>query len=189
MKRLALCALPALALAALMASDAPARWLVLEDPPARVDAALVLGGDSWWERTTLGVTLVQSGQAGLLVLAGSDAPPGEPDFEAKALELGVPPALIRVQRRAGTTRESLLAVAPLLRAEGVRSVALVTSRYHQRRAFLAARKALPGVTIRNRPAPPSPRDPAGRWWQADGPRRFVLSEYAKLAYYLVRGWV
>jgi uncharacterized SAM-binding protein YcdF (DUF218 family) len=146
-RRLALCALPVLAFGALLASDAPARWLVLEDAPAKVDAALVLGGDSWWERTTLGVTLVQSGQAGLLVLAGSDAPPGEPDFEAKALELGIPPALIRVERRAGTTRESLLAVAPLLRAEGVRSVALVTSRYHQRRAFLAARKALPGVTI------------------------------------------
>ncbi len=189
MRRRVLCVVPVLSLGALVLSDAPARWLVLEDPPGTVDAALVLGGDSWWERTTLGVTLVLTGQAGLLVLAGSDSPPGAPDFEAKALELGVPPSRIRVKRDAWTTRESLVAGAPPLRTEGVRSVALVTSRYHQRRAFLAARKALPGVTIRDRPAPQSPRDPPGRLWQADGMRRFVFSEYAKLAYYLMRGWV
>jgi uncharacterized SAM-binding protein YcdF (DUF218 family) len=132
---------------------------------------------------------VLSGRARLLILAGRDAPAGSPDFVAKALELGVPVARLRVIPDPATTRDSLLAVAPLLKAEGIKSLALVTSRFHQRRAFLAARKALPGTLIRNHPAPASPQEPVGRWWRAEQTRRSVLSEYAKLAYYALRGWI
>jgi uncharacterized SAM-binding protein YcdF (DUF218 family) len=168
----------------------PARWLVLEDPPQSVDAALVLGGDYWFERTRTAAGLVRSGRAQLLVLAGRDFPPGSPmDLRAKALELGVPADRIRVDSTGLTTRESLVAVAPLLRAASVHSVALVTSPYHQRRAFLAARRALPGVHIVNRPATPSLYEPPERWWRASATRNFVVSEYAKLAYYAARGWL
>lgn len=170
-------------------SEAPSRWLEIKDPPGPVDAALVLGGDSRWQRTTLGVRLARSGQARLLILAGRDASAGGPDFADKALELGMPVSRLRVVRDASTTREALLAVAPLLRAEGVRSVALVTSRHHQRRAFLTARKALPGISIRNQPAPASPEEPVGRWWRVEHTRSIVISEYAKLAYYALRGWI
>jgi uncharacterized SAM-binding protein YcdF (DUF218 family) len=87
-----------------------------------------------------------------------------------------------------STHESLLAVAPILREEGVRSVALVTSPYHQRRALLTARKALPGLRIWSRPALPSSWSPRA-WWRDAYTRRIVFSEYGKLLYYALRGWV
>jgi uncharacterized SAM-binding protein YcdF (DUF218 family) len=86
------------------------------------------------------------------------------------------------------TREALVAVADILRAEGVTSVALVTSPYHQRRTYLTARKALRGVRLFNHPVRVSFWDQR-RWWQKWGSRRIVLTEYGKLVYYALRGWI
>jgi uncharacterized SAM-binding protein YcdF (DUF218 family) len=83
----------------------------------------------------------------------------------------------------------MVAVRPILVAEGVRTLVLVTSPYHQRRASAAARKALGGtVQVVDYPARPSSWSPR-RWWATAHSRRVVVSEYLKLAYYAARGWV
>lgn len=188
LRRAALLAVPSAAVGVFLLRDLPARWLVLADAPGPVDAALVLTGDPWFERTATGAALVREGQARLLVLAGREQSYGRQSLREKAIALGVPPDRIRCEATARTTRETMLTVAPLLRRERVRSVALVTSPYHQRRAFLAARKALPGVTIRNHPA--SPAYSARRdWWREEDTRTSVILEYVKLLYYAIRGWV
>lgn len=171
-------------------SDAPAHWLVLEDPPGPADAAVVLAGDPDYERTATGAAIVRSGGARLLVLTGGQAGPGDSagSLWEKAVAMGVPPAAIRSETVSHTTHESLLAVAPILARERVRAVVLVTSPYHQRRAFLVARKAWPGITIRNRPATPSSWSPRN-WWGSERSRGIVLSEYGKLIYYALRGWL
>jgi uncharacterized SAM-binding protein YcdF (DUF218 family) len=176
------------ATAALVLSDLPARLLVAETPPARVDAALVLAGDPWYERTATAAAMVRSGEAYLLVVTGGERGPGDSaaSLRDKAIELGVPPERIRMEAVSRSTWESLVAVAPILRREGVRSVALVTSPYHQRRSLLAARKALPGLELRCRPALPSSWSPRG-WWRDPYARRAVFSEYGKLLYYLLSG--
>jgi uncharacterized SAM-binding protein YcdF (DUF218 family) len=66
-------------------------------------------------------------------------------------------------------------------------VAVVTSPYHQRRAVWAARRTLRGVEIVSRPAEPAGWKPEG-WWKTRWGRRIVLGEYARLAYYIMRGW-
>jgi len=177
-------------LAALVGSDLPAHWLVLEDPRERVDAAVVMAGDPYYERTGAAAALVRSGQARLLVVTGGEPGPGDSaqSLREKAIDLGVAAEVIRMEAVSSGTHESLEAIAPILRAEGVQSIALVTSPYHQRRAFLTARKALPGVRIVNRPARPSNWDPR-RWWRRAYTRRIVVREYAKLAYYALRGWL
>jgi uncharacterized SAM-binding protein YcdF (DUF218 family) len=175
----------------LLARDRPAHWLVLEDEPAAEDAAVVLAGDPEYERTTAGSRLVLSGRCRLLILTGGEEGPGDgaPSLREHALGLGVPPDRIRMESASHSTRESLVNVLPILRKEGVRSVALVTSPYHQRRAYLAARRAWPAeVAIRNRPARPSvwaPRD----WWRDAWSRKVVVSEYGKLVYYALRRWL
>jgi uncharacterized SAM-binding protein YcdF (DUF218 family) len=79
------------------------------------------------------------------------------------------------------------AIRPILEREGIRSLVVVTSPYHQRRAVWAARRTLRGIEIVSRPADPSRWRPEG-WWKTRFNRRIVLGEYAKLVYYVVRGW-
>jgi len=179
-----------LGLAAFLLSDLPARLLIAEDPPERVDAVVVLAGDPWYERTATAAAMVRSGEAHLLVVTGGEPGPGDSaeSLRDKAIALGVPAERIRMEAVSRSTRESLLAVAPILRREGARKVALVTSPYHQRRTLLAARKALPGVALRSRPALPSAWSPRG-WWREPDSRRVVFSEYGKLLYYLLSGWI
>jgi uncharacterized SAM-binding protein YcdF (DUF218 family) len=174
----------------LLFSDLPARWLVVVDPPGPVDAAVVMAGDVGYERTATAARLLQAGQARLLVVTGGEPGPGDSaeSLRARAIALGVPADRIRMETVSRSTREALLAVAPLLAREGVRSIALVSSPYHQRRAVRTARKALPGLVVRSCPASPSFWSPRG-WWREPGSRRIVLTEYGKLLYYAAHGWL
>jgi uncharacterized SAM-binding protein YcdF (DUF218 family) len=171
-------------------ADAPARLLVTEDPPAIADAVVVLAGDPGYERTATAARLVLAGQARLLVLTGGEPGPGDSaaSLRDRAVALGVPLDRIRLEATSHSTREAMLAVAPLLRAEGARSVIVVTSPYHQRRAAGAARRAWPGIAVRSRPASPAAWRPQG-WWSDGASRRVVIGEYVKLAYYWARGWI
>jgi uncharacterized SAM-binding protein YcdF (DUF218 family) len=175
---------------AVLLTDAPARFLVVEDPPAIADAAVVLAGDPDYERTLTAARLVQSGQARLLILTGGQKGPGDgaESLRDRALALGVDPGRIRMETTSTSTRDSLMALRPILDREGVRSVLLVTSPYHQRRAFWCARRAWPGCVIHNHPASPAGWAPVG-WWLTAKSRRLVVSEYGKLIYYGMRGWL
>jgi uncharacterized SAM-binding protein YcdF (DUF218 family) len=177
--------------ACLVLSDAPARFLDVEDPLEPADAALVMTGDPGFERTTAAARLVCAGNARLLVLTGGEPWPGDSaaSLRARALREGVPSDRIRLEDRSTDTRESLVNVAPILRDEAVKTLVLVTSPYHQRRAFLAARRALPGLRIINRPVRTRPWPPVRPWWRDAGTRRLVFQEYAKLVYYGLRGWI
>ena len=110
-------------------------------------------------------------------------------LKKKAMERGVPGKNLIVEDRSVSTREKVEFVRPILAEHGFRSVTLVTSPYHQRRAFLAARKSLgENVTLINSPADPSFWKPEG-WWRDWKSVKIVITEYGKLAYYLSRGWI
>ena len=178
----------ALALAAVFA-DEPARWLVVADPPGWADAAIVLAGDPDYERTNTAVRLFFDGQVGLLILTGGEPGPGDSATSLRdvALRAGVPAERIRLEQVSRSTYGSMVAIQQMLGRERIRSVVVVTSPYHQRRAFWTARRTLRGVEVRSRPADPAGWKPDG-WWKTPWSRRIVLGEYAKLAYYILRGW-
>ncbi len=181
-----------LAILAFLLSDAPARWLVLDDPlPPTFDAALVMAGDPGYERTTTAARLVVEGRARLLILTGGEPGPGDSasSLQAWALRKGVPEDRIRVESVSQGTHSSMLAIRPILDEENVRTLVLVTSPYHHRRAFQTAVRAFgPRVTVFNHPARPAGWKPGG-WWRTSYSRRIVLSENVKLAYYALRGWI
>jgi len=178
----------ALALAAVFA-DEPARWLVMADPPRWADAAVVLAGDPDYERTKTAARLLLEGQVRLLIVTGGEPGPGDSATSLRdvALRAGVPPERIRMEQVSRSTRGSMKAILPILEQEGIRSVAVVTSPYHQRRAVWAARRTLRGVEIVSQPADPAGWKPEG-WWKTRWNRRIVFGEYAKLVYYVIRGW-
>jgi uncharacterized SAM-binding protein YcdF (DUF218 family) len=171
-------------------SPVPPAFLEVEDPTEPADAALVMSGDLGFERTKAAADLVRNGTPRLLILTGGDPWPGDSAASLRevALKRGVPESRIRFEDSSKSTRQSLVNVAPILQREGVRSVILVTSPSHQRRASLAARRALPGIRIINRPIHVEPWPPP-RWWSSSAMRRVVLQEYAKLVYYGLRGWL
>jgi uncharacterized SAM-binding protein YcdF (DUF218 family) len=183
-------ALALLGVLGILARDEAARFLIVDDPPGPSDAIVVMAGDPDYERTRAAVALMRSENVATLILTGGEPGPGDSaeSLRAKALELGVPQPRIRVETTSHTTREAVLAVAPILQSLGARTVTVVTSPYHQRRATAAARRAWPGVTVLSHPASPSVWSPR-RWWGTARSRRAVVTEYAKLLYYGLRGWL
>jgi len=183
-------ALALVALAAAVARDATARFLIVDDPPGPSDAVVVMAGDPDYERTAAAVALMRRENVATLILTGGEPGPGDSaeSLRARAIALGVPETRIHIESVSHSTREAVLAVAPILQSIGARTATVVTSPYHQRRATAAARRAWPGVVVRARAAAPSAWRPE-RWWATAGGRRVVVSEYAKLLYYGVRGWL
>ena len=183
-------ALALVALAAGVARDATARFLIVDDPPGPSDAVVVMAGDPDYERTAAAVALMRRENVATLILTGGEPGPGDSaaSLRTRAIALGVPETRIHIESVSHSTREAVLAVAPILQSIGARTATVVTSPYHQRRATAAARRAWPGVVVRARAAAPSAWRPE-RWWATAGGRRVVVSEYAKLLYYGVRGWL
>ena len=177
-----------LALAAVF-TDEPARWLVAVDPPRPTDAAVVLAGDPDYERTLTASRLFREGQVRLVIVTGGEPGPGDSaeSLRAVAIRAGVPPDRIRMEQVSRSTYGSMVAIRPILEQEGIRSLTVVTSPYHQRRALWSARRTLAGIDVVSRPADPSGWKPEG-WWKTRWGRRIVLGEYAKLGYYILRGW-
>jgi len=183
-------ALALVALAAAVARDATARFLIVDDPPGPCDAVVVMAGDPDYERTAAAVALMRRENIATLILTGGEPGPGDSaeSLRARAIALGVPETRIHIETVSHSTHEAVLAVAPILQSIGARTATVVTSPYHQRRATAAARRAWPGVVVRARAAAPSAWRPE-RWWATAGGRRVVVSEYAKLLYYGMRGWL
>jgi uncharacterized SAM-binding protein YcdF (DUF218 family) len=174
----------------LLARDATARRLVVTDAVQPSDAIVVMAGDPDYERTGTAARLMRSEVAPILILTGGEPGPGDSaeSLRARAIAFGVAPERIRIETVSHSTREAVVAVAPLLAAMGARTVTLVTSPYHQRRAAGAARRAWPGVQVRSWPASPSSWTAEG-WAFSSRGRRVVVTEYAKLLYYRCRGWI
>ncbi|MCU0241742.1 MAG: YdcF family protein [Vicinamibacteria bacterium] len=188
--RITLAILAGVVLFSILFRDLPAEWLAIEDPLATVDAIVVMAGDPDYERTKSAARLMRLQRARWLVLTGGERGPGDSaaSLRDQALALGVPADAIRTESLSHSTREAVVAVEPILRAEQVRSVMLVTSPYHQRRTYYCARRAWPGIILVNRPAQPSSWLPQG-WWRRKASRDVVFKEYVKLAYYALRGWL
>jgi uncharacterized SAM-binding protein YcdF (DUF218 family) len=178
-------------------------FLVVRDAVAPSDAIVVLAG-SLPDRVLHGVDLHHAGLAPLLVLTREGEWPGLEELRARGIEiperfelnrdiarqLGVPEeALVLVEQRAGSTLAEVEALLPELRRRGVRSILLVTSKTHTRRAALIF-AALSGgdIAVRVSPTPYDPYTPED-WWHRRETTRRVVTEYGKwLTFLLVDRW-
>ena len=174
-----------LALAALGLGTA---LLSLRDPPftradgaLRADAALVLSGDVDYLRVRCAAQLWRQGAFRELVVTGAGVGGDSAlALKAEALSAGVAEQAILLETASRSTHENLLFAAPLVRRQGWRRVALVTSASHMGRAQRVARRVLPGVEWIG--VPVADAGPASRvLWQR-------LQEWLKLVGYLLHGW-
>jgi len=173
--------------------------LRLSAPPQRADAVVVFAGGvgesgraggGAQERLKQAVDLYTAGYAPALVLSSGYVYSFKEAevMRALAIDQGVPADRIVLELRAANTRENVTYTTAILRERNWRTILLVSSPYHMRRANLVWRKVAPDVTVV--PAPP----PQAQFYDhAIGASleqvRGILQEYAAIAVYWWRGWV
>jgi uncharacterized SAM-binding protein YcdF (DUF218 family) len=169
-------------------------FLIVRDAPRPADAIVVLSG-SLPDRMLQAVDLYDAHLAPRIILTRGPALPGlavlrqrggnlpEPHEENLmiAQQLGVPAAAVAlIPTPVSSTIAEARTVVGYLHAQGLKSILLVTSKTHARRAAITFRHvAGGGVQIAMCPSPYDPFS-AETWWHEHGFVRRVVTEYAKL---------
>jgi uncharacterized SAM-binding protein YcdF (DUF218 family) len=172
-----------------------ARALVVDADLSSADAIVVLSGSSAYvERTQKAAELYREGRAPLVWLTDdhtrggwSSALQRNPYFVERAtdelIKSGVPAERIRiVPGVASSTRDESLIVRDYASSQGVRSVLVVTSAYHSRRALRTLRQVFAGTGTTIGVHTVAATSNAWWWLQPNG-WRDVAGEYVKLSYY------
>ena len=193
--RVALVALVAWSLAAWGA----ARWLVVEAGLPQADAIVVLGGAAAYvERTREAARLFREGRAPIVALTDeglrggwSQSEQRNPFFHERAADelrrAGVPGERIELMPGFVTsTHDEAVKLRAYAASRGWRSLLVVTSGYHARRALWTFRRVFEGsnIAVGLEPAAPGEGTPAAfLWWLKPRGWRQVAGEYVKLVYY------
>ena len=146
--------------------------LVAAAAAGAADGIVALTGGA--ERVETALKLLAEGRARVLLVSGVG---GATEFAALARRAGVDPALrvrVTLGRTAASTRGNAAETADWTRANGLRSLIVVTAGYHMPRALAELSRALPEVALYPVPVlPPAMREP--------GPNalRLLAGEYTK----------
>lgn len=180
-----------------------AAWgLIVRADVPHADALVVLGGSSTYlERTQRAAQMFREGRAAKIILTNDGQQGGWSDVEkrnpffveraAQELQLGgVPIEKIEIlpQIVSSTYQEAQL-IHEYAIANHMRSLLIVTSAYHSRRALWTLHRALDGtgIAIGSEPALTGQQSPSPlTWWLRPRGWRMVAGEYMKLVYYRVK---
>ena len=182
----------------------PFIWLVAEplrmvEPSRQADAIVVFAGGvgesgkaggGYQERVKEAIDLYREGQASWLIFSSGYGFVFQETEMMKELAVanGVPASAIILETKAANTYENVRYVLEILNRQGWRSVLLVSSPYHMRRAVWTMRQAAPEITVVPRPV--SASQFYAHTWGADAEQiRGILQEYAAIAAYWWRGWI
>ncbi|HVN67339.1 MAG TPA: YdcF family protein [Candidatus Sulfotelmatobacter sp.] len=166
--------------------------LIVSDPLVKADAIVVLAGDSNGERVTTGVQLFRLGFAPYILMSGGPLS-WQLTFaewmKKQALAGGVPAGRILLQDRSQSTLEDAKFSLPIVERHGFRSIILVTSPQHTRRAGRVFRKVFgrAGIKVIVRPAARSAFNP-DHWWRRYEDRALVVWEYLASVLYWLKGY-
>ena len=157
------------------------KWLVAQTPVEEVDLVVALGGEQ--SRQDAAVRYLNQGLAQRVLFFRSDRP------EAYRL-LKLPDGdAFRLIESARTTYEEALIVRKLFRDQSFRSVLVVTSAHHLRRARLAFERVFRNTGVHLMfAAAPKGGFPMESWWKNEASRQAVFKEYAALAFYWATVW-
>lgn len=173
-----------------------ARALIVKADLASADALVVLSGSSsYLERTQKAAELYRQGRAPLVLLTNdhtrggwSSALQTNPYFVDRALaeltKRGVPAERIKiVPGIAESTQSEAVIVKNYAKEQEFRSVLIITSPFHSRRALRTFRTNFAGTGITVGLDPSSQTSSSAFWWLRPSGWRDVAGEYVKLIYY------
>jgi uncharacterized SAM-binding protein YcdF (DUF218 family) len=157
-------------------------YLVKTDQLQKADALLVLAGDATGNRIRTAADLALSGLAPIVIVSGPDEQYGfnEADLAiGYAVKRGYPESLFRpFRRKADSTREEAQNFLRDAEMSKIRSLIVVTSDFHTRRAGRVFRSILKNVTIYVAAAPTRKFQPL-TWWQQRPSQKVAVEEWAK----------
>jgi len=193
-----------IAVVCLLVFYSPFVWYVAEplrviEPPRRADAIVVFGGGvgesgvaggGYQERVKQAMELYHEGKASRLVFSSGYVFVLREAEVMKELAVahGVPISAILLEERAGNTYEYVRSVREILHRQGWRTILLVSSPYHMRRATWTFRKVAPEITVIPVPVPRSQFYAHERGASLEQIRG-ILHEYLAIVAYWWRGWI
>jgi uncharacterized SAM-binding protein YcdF (DUF218 family) len=179
-----------------------AKFLIKEAALENADAIVVLSGSATYrERAHEAARLFLEGRAPRILLtndnhqgAWSTAQQRNMFYYERSVEelrkSGVPPQSIEVLMQPVTsTYDEAQLIRDYAQQHGVRSILIVTSAYHSRRALWVFSKVFrdAGVQIGLDAVPPGQQSPPPEtWWLTLRGWKLVPTEYVKMVYYLIR---
>jgi uncharacterized SAM-binding protein YcdF (DUF218 family) len=168
-------------------------FLVVADPLQKADALVLLSGDED-PRVAYGAQLFQQGYAGWFILTDmhlETIPESQGVYSArvklKTLEQGVPDErILIIPAQVSTTYEEAIRLKEFTVSKGFRSLIVVTSPYHTRRARWLLRDVFSssGVALVVRPVSNHSYQ-AEAWWRDSMDRKQTVMEYAKAGAHLL----
>jgi uncharacterized SAM-binding protein YcdF (DUF218 family) len=162
-------------------------YLSPQDKLENADAIVVISGGDTDARISEGVEIYMDGFSDIIIFSGAAAEGEVSNASAMrniAMRKGVPIDAILIEEDSKTTDENAIDVARVVKREGFKSIILVTSPYHQRRAYGAFRDALgKDFKIINHSAKDSKWRKAD-WWSNEQARFLTLGEIMKNLYAL-----
>ncbi len=158
------------------------RWWIVDDPPVKSQAIVVLGGDSVaGARVQRAIELYRQGWAPKLVFSGDLF---RTDFsetalmQAQAIHSGVPPEAVVLAPPTvyGSTLSEILGLRSFLAEYKFTHIIIVTSNFHTRRTRRIVRAVLvPAGFVVCINSAPDERFNVDRWWQQrEGQKQMVL---------------
>jgi hypothetical protein len=175
----------------LAAAAASPEFLKFTEDPIHADAAVVMLGPGYSERLRAAQSLVELGAArfliipayGIVLLRGEDGGLQRKFSAAQGAAGPCHPFPFRVPE---ATHLELLKARAILEQFGFRSANLVSSPFHMRRVKVIADRVFSGSDIRYACTPAGSLEPSpGDETQAIEPWRWVATEYAKLAWFII----
>ena len=166
-----------------------ARYLIVNETPQGSDMIIIPSGTDDGGRIRYGVTLYKEGFAPKILLSGSSYLVEETGIDLMkvyALSLGVLERDIWVDHDSGSTVENALFAMKIANKNNCRSVLIVTSPTHSRRAQMVFRKIFANEIRVTVSCDPSTFDVRG-WWKIPAETREVGYEYFVFFCYILFG--
>jgi uncharacterized SAM-binding protein YcdF (DUF218 family) len=165
---------------------------VIDAPAAHADALLLLGDDNYYaDRATHAAELIRHGVAPVVVASGRRLRPGAGVVELQEhdlIERGVPKdKIIRFPHDAASTLEEAMGLARLCSERHFRSVIVVTSNYHARRArYIFGKVFPPTIAVSLAGAHDGDFDP-DHWWEKRKSEELFMHEVVGMMVALEEG--
>ena len=157
-------------------------WII-EDTLDKADALIVLGDDNFYaDRVTRGAQLFREGKAPVVVASGRRLRPNAGIaelMEHDLVERGVPrDKIVRFSHDGDSTLEEAQSLVRIVKERKWRSVIVVTSNFHTRRARYIFQRVFPqGMEVRVASARDGDFDPE-HWWEKRKSIKELTKEFA-----------